>query len=73
MNIDFAFFFINEYLFNLLVEEIEEEIKPEETSGLAPEFLEKPKFQTVNEGETVVFKAEVEATPQPEVIILIFC
>jgi hypothetical protein len=49
------------------VEEVVEEVKPEETSGLAPEFLEKPRFQTVDVGATVVFKAAVEATPQPQV------
>ena len=53
----------------LAVEEVAEEVKPEEVSGLAPEFLEKPHYQTVDEGETVTFKGTVEATPQPEVSI----
>ena len=53
----------------LTVEEVAEEAKPEEVSSLAPEFLEKPRYQTVNEGETVTFKGTVEAAPQPEVSI----
>ena len=51
----------------LTVEEVSEEVKPEEVSGLAPEFLEKPRYQTVDEGETVTFRGTVEATPQLEV------
>lgn len=42
-------------------------MKPGEISGLAPEFIEKPRFQSVDEGSVVIFKARVEANPQPEV------
>ena len=52
---------------SLTVEEVAEEVKREEVSGLAPEFLEKPHYQTVDEGETVTFQGSVEAMPQPEV------
>ena len=52
--------------------EVQEEVKPEEVSGLAPEFLEKPRFQTVDEGQTVTFMGSVEATPQPQVCIVCY-
>ncbi|RUS90390.1 hypothetical protein EGW08_001885 [Elysia chlorotica] len=44
------------------------DISVEEISGLAPTFTLKPTFQTVDEKETVIFTATIEAIPQPQIL-----
>ncbi|KAH9498308.1 hypothetical protein Btru_006493 [Bulinus truncatus] len=54
---------------NLEVEaaEVSGEVSPEDTSALAPIFTIKPQFQLVDEEETAVFNATIQAVPQPKV------
>ncbi|XP_035829113.1 titin, partial [Aplysia californica] len=40
----------------------------EEVSSLAPVFTLTPTFQNVDENETAIFKATVEAVPQPQIL-----
>ena len=51
------------------VDETENDMESEEASFLAPVFLEKPNYKSVAEGTGLIFKAVIEASPIPQVIL----